>query len=128
MTFTVDKQPYPTVTKNEYDSMQNAKLTKEQIVRDLMSQADFTYHPDGDGRYNPRQDSIHRRGQYQQRFFVNYSFPTESDSPVASLWACKGEGEDISYHLIHVDLSKVMDLLVTYYKEAGYKVPPPKES
>lgn len=125
MTFTPDKLPFKILDKSEYHAMQNGELSTQQIIRDLLSKADLEYKPI-EGTYNPRTNSTHRRGKYQQQFFVNYSFPVGSETPVASLWACKGEGEQISYSLIHVDLAEFMELIITYYKELGYKVPPPK--
>ncbi len=128
MTFIQDTVPFPAVSRAEYESAENGEMTQEQIVRDLMSQTDLTYKLEDGERYYPRQDSMYRRGKYHQRYYVNYSFPVGANSPVASMWTCTGEGSDEYLYPIHIDLAKVMELLVTYYKQAGYKVPPAKES
>lgn len=127
MTFKEDTLPFKVATRDEYEAMENAELTTEQIISNLLSQADLTYRSGVDDRYSPRQDAMYRRGKYQQQFFVNYSFPKGSDTPVASLWTCKEFGEKSNFIPIHIDLAKLMDLIITHYKGMGYTVPPPKQ-
>lgn len=74
-------------------------------------------------KYNPRQHSSMFNAESQEGYYVYYSFPVNSRTPVASFWTHRpGEG---AYSFEHIDLATVMSLFLKYYKNRG-EVPPPK--
>lgn len=75
-------------------------------------------------KYNPREHSSTFNAETQEGYYVYYSFPTYSRTPVASFWTYRpAEGK---YSFEHIDLAKVMSLFLKHYRERG-DVPPPKK-
>lgn len=75
-------------------------------------------------KYNPREHSSMFNAENQEGYYVYYSFPINSRTPVASFWTYRPA--DGNYSFEHIDLAKIMNLFLKHYRHLG-EMPPPKK-
>lgn len=124
-TFTADPQPYA-VSQAEYEELQNGELSDQALISELLSRFTPGFRWDGEMGYNPRENSVYKKCKKYDNFYIHYSFPHNTESPVASFWVYKEEGGQSPFEYVHIDVHKIIKQIVEHYKEQGYSAPPPR--
>jgi len=125
-TFTPDQLPF-VANQVEYEELQNGELSNKAVISEVLSRFTPEFQWVGEKGYNPRENSSHKKCKQYENFYIHYSFPFNTDSPVASFWIYKEGAGQSPYQYKHIDIHKIIKQIVEHYKAEGFTAPPPRE-
>jgi hypothetical protein len=115
------------VTNEEFTTLQKSELTQDELIRRFVTQVDHNYQ--SDGYYYPDKDASYNRKEKDIfGYTINYSFPVNMNTPVASFWTFNEADYDPDNNrsgmsIFHIDIHKLVSHFVKQANDEGYKPP-----
>lgn len=112
-----------TIGAEEYEALQGNEISEEDVKRMFMSRFKFEHNPNGG--YKPKEEADYLKSRPYIGYYINYTFPQNSNKPVASVWTTyKEDGED-RFKIFHINLDAFTTMVINDLRRQGFNPPPP---